>query len=263
MQNDATLRGLADLGFATARRTQPSEDVQRQQAEPPRVLMVAEIETQEGDSMWHRDTATTVTAPAGPITRVKREHILESFDPLDYEPMQRASIPVLHHHDRDQEIGQVEYLSFATDPKRILAVCSIDAAAADHWSQGESYISPGTGLNSSGRIVLDHLGLCRSTARIAAPAVKWAETTFDNRSRWTPQTVPGYALLVRAAEARRKRTQGAGIPIVGHPGFDEQFEEQRSAASRQADPLVPPYMRNNGEGGLFYSGGGGSVLRVW
>jgi hypothetical protein len=261
--SDDTLNTLAGIGMevSKARESQPAP--QRRQVDPPRVLMVAEVEVLDGASIWTRDTATTVTAPTGPLTHVQREHIFESFDPADYEPVQPAKIEVRHYHDPGRVIGHAEYLEWGTGtPTRITAVCAIDAAAADEWGQGDSFISPGTRQDRhTGRITLDHLGLCPSTARIAAKPVQWSGTTFDRRSTWTRQTVPGHDLLLRAADARRKRRRGAGIPIVGHPALAKR-PEQQGARSRELGPLEADYWRHNGEDGLFYSGSGGRILRV-
>jgi hypothetical protein len=253
--HDNTLRTLAGLGMEAARSREPVPVQARRQEPRPPVLMVAEIECHDGSSIWHRDTVSSVEAPSG------IEHVLERFAPADYSPTQPVMIPITRHHDRDRVIGHVEYLSWATGPDRIFAVCSIAADAAEEWAQGDAYVSPGTRRNPhSGRLTLDHLGLCRSTARIAAAPVKWTSTDFSARSRWTPQTTPRYDLLTRAYDARRERAKGAGIPIVGHPGFDEQLGEQR--ASRDPGPLAPEYWRRNGEGGLHFSGGIGRVVDV-
>jgi hypothetical protein len=248
-RNDDTLNTLAAVGLSAAREREPLP-LPRPAPRPP-VLMVAEIETHDGSSIWHRDTASSVEA-----------HVLERFDPADYEPVQPATIPVLHHHDNGRVIGHVEYLAWATGPDRIFAVCSIAADAAEDWGQGECFVSPGTRRNPhSGRLTLDHLGLCRSTARIAAAPVKWTSTDFSARSRWTPQTTPRHDLLTRAYDARRKRPQTEGIPIEGHPSTGDQLEEERSARTN-ANPLLPEFMRRNGQNGLFYSGGVGRILRV-
>jgi hypothetical protein len=263
MENDNTLRTLADLGMAAARQRERSQDEQPQQVEQPQVLMVAEIESHDGLSAWTHDTVETVTGPTGPIVRARSGQTWGRYPPGDYLPVQPATIRVLHHHDRDREVGVVEYLEWAEGPTRIYAVCAVDAAVAEEWEAGgDAFVSPGTLRDrSTEKITLDHLGLCRSTARIGAPPVKWAHTTLERAHSWTPQTTPGYRWLLRAADARRKRAQGAGLPIVGHPGLQEQPGELRHAASRGQDP--PPYMRHNGEDGLFYSGGQGSkILRV-
>lgn len=260
--NDDTLSTLAGLGMAAARQRESMPDVQPPRAEPPQVLAVAEIEVYDGASVWDATAAETVDTPAGPATRVLHKHVIDAFDPHEYDPVQPAEIRVRHRHDRAHTVGRVVHLEWGKgEPARILAVFAVDQAEVEFWAGQDVYVSPGTKRNDRGQLVLDHIGLTSSTARIAAAPVKWAGTTFEQRSRWTRQTVPGYELLMRAADAHRKRAKGAGIEIVGHPGFDEQQDEQ-AARSRVPGPLMPEYMRNNGEGGLFYSGGGGRILRI-
>jgi hypothetical protein len=256
------LDSFAAHGWSVSRQRSQEQDAApvAPRTEEPGVLMVAEVEALDGASVWTSDSVTTVTGPTGPISRVVREDVHEHFSPADYAPLQPTKIRVLHHHDRAQEIGQVEYLAWASGPDRIIAVCSIDAAAAEFWSDGDCYVSPGTRRDEHGRITLDHLGLCRSTARLAAARVKWVGTTFEQRSIWTPQTVPRLDLLQRADDARRKRARDAGIPIVGHPGFEEhpaELEERREPQRGESE-----YWRRNGENGLFFTGGHGRILDV-
>jgi hypothetical protein len=256
--DDDRLSGLAAIGMAAARQREPVPAAH--QAPPTLLLAVGELECYDGASLWHRDTAETVGTPTGPITRVRREDVHDWFDPHDYEPLQPSKIPVRHRHDRASRVGRVVHLEWGQgSPARILAVLEVDEAEADLWAGRDVFISPGTKRNERGRLVLDHVGLVQSTARIGAAAVRWTGTTFDRRHVWTRQTVPGFDLLTRAADARHKRPQDAdaGIPIVGHPGFDERLEEQRHAG-----PPASDYMSRNGEGGLFYSGGGGRILDV-
>lgn len=261
MSYDVPLSARADLGLAAARERVPLQTTEPRRVEPRRVLATAEIECHDGASLWHRAASETVGMPAGSVTRVRSEQVLDQFDPHDYEAVQPREIPVLHRHDRNRRVGHVLHLEWgAGDPARILAVFEVDEAEADSWAGRDAFISPGTTRNARGRLVLDHIALCESTARIAASPVKWAGGDFSGRSRWTRQTTPGFDLLTRARAALRKRATGAGIPIVGHPGFDEGLEEQR--ARREPGPLTPEYMRHNGEGGLFYTGGVGKILRV-
>ena len=203
----------------------------------------------------------TVTTPTGSMTRVQTGLVLDAFDPREYEATQPTDIPVLHRHNRAHRVGRVLHLEWGQgEPARILAVLEIDEEEAEHWRDRAAFISPGTRRNGHARLVLDHVGLVESTARIAASPVRWCGTTFEKRSRWTRQTVPGFDVLVRAHAALRGRAKGDGLPIVGHPGFDEQLDEQRSARTA-VDPLMPEYMKRNGENGVFYHGGG-YVLRV-
>jgi hypothetical protein len=260
--NDNTLGTLADIGMAAAREREPLQVAQPRHVETRRVLATAEIECHDGASEGHRDTSTTVGTPTGPITRVQRELVLSQFDPHDYEVEQPRDIPVFHRHDRGRRVGSVLHLEWGQgDPARILAVFEVDAAEADSYTGRDVFISPGTLRNERGRLVLDHLGLVPATARIAAAPVKWAGSDFAGRSRWTRQTTPGFDVLTRAHHGIRKRAKGTGIPIVGHPGFDDQLEEHH--ASRDPGPLAPDYWRKNGDGGLFYTGGIGKVLRVY
>jgi hypothetical protein len=261
MSYDVPLSARAAIGMEAARNREPLPVTQPRRGEPRRVLATAEIESHDGATQWHRDTATTVGTPAGPITRVHREQVLDAFDPHDYEPLQPADIRVLHRHDRARRVGRVLHLEWGQgEPSRILAVFEVDEAEAESWAGRDVFVSPGTTRNDRGRLVLDHLGLVPETARIAATPVKWAGSDFASRSRWTRQTTPGYDVLTRAHDALRKRAKGVGIPIVGHPGHDAQLEEQRT--TRDPGPLTPEYMRRNGQDGLFFSGGTGWVIRV-
>ena len=253
--SDETLDILANVGFQQARERQPLP-VERPPAPPP-VLAVAEVECHDGASIWRRETATTVGTPTGTIVRIESEDVLESFDPRHYEPVQPARIPVLHRHDRKRTVGRVVHLEWRPgEPARIVAVMLIDPAEAEAWEGRDTFVSPGTRRIARRRIELDHLALCEGTARIAAAPVKWSDTTFERRSTWTRQTTPGFDVLRRAYAALRTRPTGAPIPIVGFPEHDEPLEEHR------AQPSMPPYMRRNGDNGLFYSGGGGRVLDV-
>jgi hypothetical protein len=246
MSYDAPLSARAAIGMEAARNREPLPAAQPRRVEPRRVLATAEIESFDGASIW----------------RVGREDVHERFDPHDYEVTQPAEIPVLHRHDRDHRVGRVLHLEWgAGSPARILAAFEVDEAEAEFWAERAAFISPGTKRDARGRLVLDHIALCESTARIAAAPVKWAGSDFSGRSRWTRQTVPGFDLLTRAYDASRKRN-GAGIPIVGHPGVAEELEEHR-AGRVTPGPLMPEYMRHNGENGLYYSGGVGRILRVW
>jgi hypothetical protein len=246
-----TLAALASIGMAAARDREPLQD-DPPAPEPPR-LAVAEIECHDGATIWRTAMTETASTPVGPLVRVELGQVLDRFDPRDYATTQPADIPAYHHHDRSRRVGRVVFLAWGQgEPARIRAVLEIDAAEAEFWEGRTAYVSPGTKRNAAGRLELDHVGLVEATARIAASPVTWPGTTFGQCHLWTRQTVPGYDLLVRAHAARR---QGTGIPIVGHPGHDEQLEELRDAGS-------PAYMRNNGEGGLFYSGGVGRILNV-
>ena len=260
--SDNTLSILADLGLAAARERESAQAAQPARVEPRRVLAVGEVEVHDGLTVWDRDSAEAVVGPDGPITRVRRERVVDEFDPHDYAATQPAAIRVLHRHDRDRPVGRVIHLEWrAGEPARILACFEVDAAEAEFWAGRDAYISPGT-QRVDGRLRLDHLGLVDSTARIAAAPVKWAATTFAERSLWTPQSTPGYRVLVRAAAAHRKRAKDAGIRIMGHPG-DEQLEERYVRPKKHPEHLLlPEYMRNNGEGGLHYSGGIGQILKV-
>jgi hypothetical protein len=246
MSYDTPLSARADLGMAAARERQPLPAAPRPVG-PRTVLATAELECYDGASIWRRGG----------------EDVHERFDPLDYDAVQPADIPVLHRHDRDRRVGHVLHLEWGQgSPARILAAFHVDAAEAEIWEGQDVFISPGTKRNANGRLVLDHLGLVPETARIAATPVRWAGSTFERRRTWTAQTTPGFHVLTRAYDASRKRAKGAGIPIVGHPGpVDEQIEEQRA---RRGDPgpLAAHYWRKNGEDGLFYSGGIGKILRV-
>jgi hypothetical protein len=242
------LRILADIGMRAALSREP---LPAPHAVPdPPVLGVAEIECVDGLTIWHRDSAQTVGTPAGLVTRVRREQIVDRFDPLDYAPTQPSEIRVLHRHDRNRRVGFVRYLEWGQgEPARIRAVFEVDATEADAWAGRDAFISPATARDGRGQLVLDHIALCESTARIAAAPVRWSRTTFEGRARWTRQT-PDYDLLMRADAARRKRTDGEGIVIVGHPGIDE-----RRGLSRSADPVHDPNE-------LLIAGAVGSVLRV-
>jgi hypothetical protein len=252
---DDRLSQLAQFGMDASRAAEEQAELERAERAarerlappPPPVLMTAEVEVLDGLSR-HRGGE------------------YECYDPLDYAPVQPAVIRVRHHHEKEREIGRVEYLEMAEgSPARIIAVCSIDASAAAEWSQADCFVSPGT-VQRDGRIVLDHLGLVAQTARVAAAAVKWAGTTFDSRYTWTRQSTPGFDVLMRAHAAIRKRPKdAAGIPITGHPELAEQPAGQRALRPGRDHPagvLAPEYMRRNGEGGLHYSGGSGWVLRV-
>jgi hypothetical protein len=259
MSHDNTLNVLADVGMA-ARRQEPVQ-VQARRQEPRTTLAVAEVECHDGGTLWTRTTAETVTAPTGPLVRVQRETLLDAFDPRDYEAEQPADIAVLDRHDRAMRVGRVLHLEWGQgEPARIHGVLEVDEDAAAYWAGREVFLSPGTKRNASGRLVLDHVALVESTARIGAAAVRWTNTTFERRHTWTPQTVPDRELLTRAHAIVRKRARGSSIMVVGHPGFDEQIGEQR--ASRDPGPLTPEYMRRNGENNLFYSGGIGRVVDV-
>jgi hypothetical protein len=236
--------------------------VQARRQEPRTTLAVAEVECHDGGTLWTRTTLESVAAPTGPLVRVQREVLLDQFDPRDYEAEQPADIPVLDRHDRAIRVGRVLHLEWGQgEPARIHGVLEVDEDAAEQWAGREVFLSPGTKRNASGRLVLDHVALVESTARIGAAAVRWTNTTFAARSRWTRQSVPGYDLLMRAADARRKRARGECIKIEGHPGTGDQLEEERSARTN-ANPLLPEYMRKNGDAGLFYSGGIGRIVDV-
>ena len=261
---DDTLNVLADLGLTAAREREPLQTAQPRHVEPRRVLATAEVECHDGATLWHRDSSETVGTPAGEVTRVRSEQVLDRFDPEDYEPVQPEHIPVLHRHDRERRVGRVEYLQWIEPPAKIVAVFSVDEAEADFWAERDVFISPGTKRNARGRLVLDHVGLVGETARIAASAVQWSDTTFARRCTWTRQTTVGFDLLRRAHDACRKRARAGGIPIVGHPGRDAELEEERARPTKYSQRLLlPDYMRSNGDDGVFYSGGVGKILRVW
>jgi hypothetical protein len=245
MSYDTPLSARAAIGMEAARDREPLPVTEPRRVQPRRVLATAEIESIDGASIWRRG----------------REDVHERFDPHDYEPIQPRDIPVLHRHDRDRRVGSVLHLEWGTgDPARILAAFEVDEAEAEFWEGRDAFISPGTTRNERGQLRLDHIALCEATARIAATPVRWAGSDFAGRSRWTPQTTPGFNVLTRAHDAFRKRAKGAAIPIVGMPVVDDHLEEHR--ASRDPGPLAANYWRKNGENGLFFSGGIGKILRV-
>jgi hypothetical protein len=183
------------------------------------VLLVAEVESFDGVSVQGRCVTTTAVVLGRTFTHVDRTDEYVHYRPPDYRNHQPASIPVLHRHDRDRRVGRVEYLKWVDG--RILAVAEVDGDEAAHWmALGNCYISPGVRCSTrNGRnvdIKLDHLGLVERTTRVGARAVEWSVTSFEERHHWTPQTTPGYRLLVEA-EARRKRRAGAPLEIVDHP----------------------------------------------
>jgi hypothetical protein len=191
--------------------------------------MVAEVETADGTSIQHSYSHETVGTPSGDITRATRHEEIAFYRPADHRHQQPARIPVLHRHDRSRQVGTVAYLKWIKPDNRIVAVCEVDVDEAAHWlAAGDCYVSPGVRSRPlharNVDIELDHLGLVASTARVAARPVQWAVTSFEERRRWTRQTVPSFDLLVAAAEARRRRRAGEPLEIVGHPDIPQEDE---------------------------------------
>jgi hypothetical protein len=190
--------------------------------------MIAEVESFDGVSVQGRCTTTTAIALGRTLTHVERSDEYVHYRAADYRCHQPASVPVLYRHDTDRRVGHVEYLKWAGG--RILAVAEIDGDEAAHWlARGDCYVSPGVHCQTrNGRntdIVVDHLGLVESTARVAARPVSWVVSNFEERARWTPQTTPHFRLLVEAVEARRRRRGMGGLSIVGHPDSESLADE--------------------------------------
>ena len=154
-----------------------------------------------------------MVTPTGRVTSVRRTDDLMRYRAADYRPVQPARIPVLHRHDRNRQVGRVEFLRWVKPDGRIVAVASVDGDEAVEWmARGDCFISPGVRCRTRNGhcedIELDHIALCEATARDGARPVTWLPTTFEERRTWA-NTMPQYRLLCEAAEARRKR-RGAG-----------------------------------------------------
>ena len=259
MSYDAPLSARADLGMAAAREREPLPAAQPLPVEPRQVLGTGEVECHDGATLWTRDAAETFDAPTGSVTRVHREHVLDRFDPHPYLAVQPPDIPVLHRHDRTRPVGHVLHLEWAqasprafwpssmwTRPKRISGrngTCSFRPAPAPATGEG---------------------GSCWIISRWSRPRPALVRPPSGGRAQAStggalvPQSTPGFRLLTRAHAAIRARASSEGIPIVGHPGSDDEHDRRYDPRDAPAGRvLLPSYMRRNGEDGVFYSGGVG------
>lgn len=183
----------------------------------PPTLAVAEIEVLDGLSFER--------GPSG-------EKTVTRYDPAGYAPVQPREIAVLRGHDEAHPVGRVAHLEWAEGPpRRIWGVLEVDEAEAEAWQGRPAYVSPGTTRRGRGPIVLEHVGLVGSTARVAATPVRWLNTGWYRRSYWTRQQVAHFDLLVRAADARQRRARGEELVIHGHPALQDAEILERSAAA--------------------------------